>query len=484
MLDFRPFSLTALLEVLPIIRKNLSLCSDLTAGYLFMWQEGMRVFFCLRNDTLIVRQDIGEQPAFSYPLGPDADAMTDELISYVREQHLPLRFFAVDETTLEKIRSDSRLRPAMLAFDRRWSDYIYSFEEALTFRGKKYSGQRNHINNFRKLYGEPVLRSLRGEDLPAVGRMLAEYETEHPDARAFERLELQRTKELLSVCPELGLYIAGLFVGEELAAFSIGEVIGDMLVIHVEKALIRYRGIYPAMYSAFVRYVADRLGHPLRYVNREDDSGDPGLRTSKMQYQPLMLAHKYLVHVKTPALKAGLPRTLTAGDVYLTEFRETDKPVYFRLNTDIENNRHWGYDYREDSGITGPVNEDTFYDSVLYDMQAGDSVNFAVRLSEDGAMIGEAVLWDFTYEGNAELGCRLLPEYQGRGYGKAVFRAAADFAAETLGVKVTARCCRGNEISRKMITGCGFIPSGQDETFFWFELPAASAVRQQEIRKS
>ncbi|MBQ1288583.1 MAG: hypothetical protein IIY23_00310, partial [Erysipelotrichaceae bacterium] len=94
MLDFRPFSLSALLEVLPVIRQNPSLCSDLTAGYLFMWQEGMRVFFCLRNDTLIVRQDIGEQPAFSYPLGLDADGMIVELIGYVREQHLPLRFFA------------------------------------------------------------------------------------------------------------------------------------------------------------------------------------------------------------------------------------------------------------------------------------------------------------------------------------------------------------------------------------------------------
>ena len=38
--------------------------------------------------------------------------------------------------------------------------------------------------------------------------------------------------------------------------------------------------------------------------------------------------------------------------------------AYLSLNTDVENNRWWGYDYREDVSITGPVDEDTFYDSV------------------------------------------------------------------------------------------------------------------------
>ena len=87
----------------------------------------------------------------------------------------------------------------------------------------------------------------------------------------------------------------------------------------------------------------------------------------------------------------------------LTDIRESDRHAYFLLNTDIENNRWWGYDYSEDPSLPDPADENTFYDSVLYDMQAGDSVNFAVRLSEDGEMIGEAILWNFTSDGSAEL---------------------------------------------------------------------------------
>lgn len=469
MLQFEPFSLSALQRVLPYLKKNPSLCSDLSAGYLYMWHEDADVRFCVWNDTLVVRQRIGEQCAFSYPIGKNPSDMLDALAAFVRENHLPLRFFAVDAATLDTILADPRLQPAMWAYDRRWSDYIYSFPEAMTFQGRKYNGQRNHINKFKRLYGVPQLRFLTADDRPAVLEMLDEYETEHPDGNALERLELDRAGALFDVCAALELYPAGLFAEGKLAALSIGEIIGDSLIIHVEKALTCYDGIYPSMYSGFVRLISDRVGMPLRYVNREDDSGDPGLRTSKTQYHPICLAHKHLVHVDSPAARLAPDVSVSGGDVVLTGFREQDKPAYLRLNTDVENNRDWGYDYREDVSITGPVDENTFFDSVLYDMAAGDSVNFAVRTAENGQMIGETILWNFTSDGRAELGCRILPEYQGRGLGRAAFGAAAAFASDTLHVQVWARCFRRNLASRRMITANGFTLQREDAEFFYFE---------------
>ena len=138
------------------------------------------------------------------------------------------------------------------------------------------------------------------------------------------------------------------------------------------------------------------------------------------------------------------------------------------MNTDIENNRYWGYDYREDINLTGPIDENIFYDSVMYDMCAGDSYNFAVRLAEDGKMIGEAVLWNFTSDGSAELGCRILPEFQGHGYGTAAFTAAADFGVRTLNVKVTARCHIDNAASYRMITASGFGPLCKNQNYYYF----------------
>ena len=456
MLTFEPFSLAALQGVLPFLKANPSLCSDLSAGYLYMWHEGLDVWFCVWNGTFSVRQIIGEQPAFSYPFGKDPDGMLDLLIAYALENHLPLRFFAVDEPTLDRIRRDPRLQPALWACDRRWSDYIYLAQDAMSFAGKKFSGQRNHVNRFRNLYGEPVIRFLTPDDRKAVSDLLSEYRKEHRDGPALERMERERAEKLFDVCEPLGLYTVGLFVEGTLAAFSIGEVVRDRLLIHVEKALTRYDGIYPTVYSGFVRLMEQTLGTPLALVNREDDSGDPGLRISKTQYHPVFMAHKYLVHAGSPAARMDPPSFPVSDRLVLTGIRETDKAAYFELNTDLENNVYWGYDYREDASLPNPVDENTFYDSVRYDMQAGDSINFAIRTSAEGEMIGEAVLWNFSSDGFAELGCRILPRYQGNGYGKEAFGLVAAFAAQTLHLHVWARCFRENIPSFRMITGSGF----------------------------
>ena len=471
MLHFEPYSPEALKKALPYIRQSPYPCSDVSAGMLFMWQEGADVRLCVWHDTFLIREDYGDQNAFSWPYGADPDGMLRELAAYARENSLAMRFFAVSPGLLEEIRADGRFGSVSAACDPRWSDYLYSFEDAATFRGRKFSGQRNHINRFVRRYGEPAVRFLRAEDVPRVQAMLSAYEQEHPDGNALERMELRKTRELLLHTEELDLPAACLTVGEEIAAFSIGEIIGDTLIIHVEKALKRFEGAYPAMYRGFVRLVWEKLGHPLRLVNREDDSGDPGLRISKRQYQPVGLVDKYLVRLDSPAAALEAVPVLRAGKVVLTPFREEDKAAYLRLNTDAENNRWWGYDYRKDMKITGPVDENTFFDAVRFDMRVGDSVNFAIRLEEDGGMIGEVLLWRFTLAGTAELGCRLFPQYQGRGYGRAAFSAAADFAGDALGQKTRARCFLENAASRRMIEASGFRCVRQDDVYYYFERP-------------
>ncbi len=439
-----------------------------------MWNKDTDVRFCLWNDTLSISETIGEQIAFSYPIGADAEGMIDELKKYTYHNRLPLRFFAVDEETLEKIQADERLEGAMWAYERRWSDYIYSTEDAMTFKGKKFSGQRNHINKFKKLYGEPKIRFLTEDDREIVAEFLETYAKEHRDWRELEKSEFEQTKKLFDVRSVLGLYAAGLFVGNELAAFSIGEISGDMLLIHIEKALRKYEGAYPTIYSGFVRLINDTVERMPNYVNREDDSGDLGLRTSKMQYHPVALVHKYLVHVGTPAAKV-MPGTILTGkaltgkNIVLTEIRESDKEAYLALNTDEGNNRFWGYDYRDDPGIEETLTEDTFYESLLYDTQAGDSVNFAIRESTDRPMIGETILWNFTSGGFAEVGCRLFPAYHGKGYGSLAFGLTADYAERELNIFVTARCFRENIPSHHMIAANGFVPVRRDDKYEYFE---------------
>ena len=470
MLEFEPFSLEALKRVLPYIKQSKSLCSDISAGSLFMWREDYDLRFCVYNDTFILHEKIGDQSAFSWPIGKDVNGMVDELIKYVRANNLALRFCEIDDETLEVIKSDSRLSPVMSAYDSRWSDYVYSFSEAMTFKGNKYKGQRNHINKFKRLYGEPVVRFVEPGDIGRIKNMLSEYGKSHGDANAVEKLEAQNTETLFDIYKDFDMYAACLEVEGEIAAVSIGEVIGDMLILHVEKALTRYEGIYPTMYNGFVNLIAKALCRELKYINREDDAGDEGLRISKLQYHPIGRVNKYLAHVNSPAARIGEFPVIDLGDIVLTEFRESDKPAYLELNTDVENNRYWGYDYREDDEITR-IDENTFYDFNAIDMRAGDSVNFAIRLSTDGDMIGEAILWNFKPD-FAELGCRIMPQYHGRGYGTAVFKAVAQFAESRLKVAVVAKCFNQNTASYRMIESSGFVKTGADEKYTYFKRSA------------
>ena len=80
----------------------------------------------------------------------------------------------------------------------------------------------------------------------------------------------------------------------ELIAISLGEVCGDTLVCHIEKALPGYEGVYPAMVQAFAAHFSPSL----RMINREDDAGERGLRTSKLQYLPAAMGEKMRISAR------------------------------------------------------------------------------------------------------------------------------------------------------------------------------------------
>ena len=466
MLQFKRFTPADTETVRPYLHANTTGFSDLTLGYFAMWGEEMDIRWCIYHDTLIASQTINEAPAFFPPLGKDPAGALDALIEYAKAMNLPLRFYALNDDMVETLKQDERFDSVPAVYDLRWSDYVYSFEAASTFKGKKFSGQRNHINRYTRLYGEPYARWMEESDLPAVEAMLEEYEKEHSDRSPLEESELEGTRYLLTHLSQLHQKASCLIADGRIIAFSIGEIIGDMLFIHAEKALRSYKGVYPTMYRSFVCLVRDTYG-PLSWVNREDDSGDLGLRTSKMQYQPVRQLHKYFTHLNSPAPIARYD-TIDASHVILTPFKEEDRHAYYLLNTDKEVSRWWGYDYESDLNLTVKIDEDIFYDMTMQDMDNGDSVNYAIRESEDGEMIGEVIFWNMTINGDTEIGCRLFPEYQGKGYGTAAFTAAVGYIKNTLHRKPRAKCYQENTASAAMILASGLQYSSQDDTFFYY----------------
>ena len=247
----------------------------------------------------------------------------------------------------------------------------------------------------------------------------------------------------------------------KLISLSLGERCGETLIIHIEKALTAYDGVYPATVRAF----AELYGGGARYVNREDDAGDKGLRTSKLQYLPQRMGTKLSLTAKTELSALGEIPTIKTQRLTLDALREEDKQAYGALCRDDERNRWWGYDYRKD--LVGEPTGDYFLQVARCDFENRAAVNFALRL--DGKFIGEAVLYRFNCRGSAELGCRIVPEAAHNGYGTEAFTAIANWALYELRLaRVFAKCCRENTASYRMLSSC-MQQFREDGTFFYFE---------------
>ena len=85
-----------------------------------------------------------------------------------------------------------------------------------------------------------------------------------------------------------------LFIGDTVAAFSIGGRMHEQYYdVMFEKAFPDIDGAYPLINREFSRMVADKYP-AVRWLNREDDMGEEGLRRAKESYQPTLLLRKYI----------------------------------------------------------------------------------------------------------------------------------------------------------------------------------------------
>ena len=81
--------------------------------------------------------------------------------------------------------------------------------------------------------------------------------------------------------------------GERIIAFSMGSRMNrDYYDVGFEKAFPDVNGAYAMINREFSRMIAEKYPE-VRFLNREDDMGEPGLRKAKESYQPTLLLAKY-----------------------------------------------------------------------------------------------------------------------------------------------------------------------------------------------
>ncbi len=139
----------------------------------------------------------------------------------------------------------------------------------------------------------------------------------------------------------------------------------------------------------------------------------------------------YVLRVLTECMICDVLPELLYGDIYLGEFAVCYAERYKKLVTDRGVNRYYGYNASDIPGGVDAAAPQALIDEVRREFSMGEAMTFAVTvLSEEGdnVFIGDGTLYAFTGRGGASIAFRILPEWQGRGYGSQLLVALLKIA--------------------------------------------------------
>lgn len=292
MLDFKKIDLSKREQYDEYLKNCVDRGCEYSLVNLYIWGR-QRVAFA--HGCLALFSQFERRSVYPFPVGNgDIGAVLDAIIHDARARGLECRLTsltAADCALLEeRYPGQFRFHP-----NRDGCDYIYDINNLADLPGRKYQRKRNFLNRFRQNHPDCAVVPIAPALLPQVEQMVAGwYERrrtpETQDEYHMEQVALRRAFEKWE---ELALEGVVLLENGKIIAMTVGSFLTeDTYDVHFEKALDDIDGAYAAINQGFASYLREK--HPaLRYLNREDDLGLPGLRKAKLSYYPERLVVKF-----------------------------------------------------------------------------------------------------------------------------------------------------------------------------------------------
>lgn len=280
---------------LPLLRASGYMGCEYTFGNLFMWGGVFGTKITRFGDYLLAISNEERRATYCIPAGSgDRRAAIEAIRADARQRGIP---FIMHGVTPEGIAYLDETFPGQFTYraSRNDFDYIYSSESLIGLGGKKYHGKRNHISYFKKNFDWQYER-ITPDNLDECRQMNEKWEALNSERKPEEIATEQRAvNHAFNHFEELGLTGGLLRTQDGVVAYTIGEPINDTcFCTHIEKAFASVRGAYPMINNEFARNELSAY----RYINREEDTGDEGLRKAKLSYYPEILLEKNLACYK------------------------------------------------------------------------------------------------------------------------------------------------------------------------------------------
>lgn len=295
MLEFKTLELEDKDLINSYLKINQKSNSESSFTNFYMWRKSYNVKYTVFQENLIVRCGNDDTWWYLPPYGAgDLAAAIEEMIATANEMGVQFQLKAVGEED-KKILEE--LFPERFAFtaERENFDYIYDAESLRTLAGRKLHAKRNHLNYFLQNENytyEPLTADNLAEAAAYLEDWCAEKACDSTEHTLNEMLicEREAIREIFKVYDKLDCTGALIRLNGAVKAFTLGEMLNsDTVLIHVEKAEHEVRGLYPAINQMFLNNTFPTA----KWVNREEDTGDEGLRKAKLSYLPTELWTKY-----------------------------------------------------------------------------------------------------------------------------------------------------------------------------------------------
>ena len=268
---------------------------DCVFGGIFLWSEAYYTEVAKIAGCAVVRYLMGGQQVYSYPLGgtdEERRQAVEILLKLAHEKNERLYMSLFSEKQKEHMLQSF---PGVFEIDgiRDRYDYVYETERLAGLKGKKLAAKRNHINRFLEQH-DWSYEQITSDNKELCWEMEQSWFELHMQEPGVEKRELEAERKAIRTAldhyEELALSGGILMADGRVVAFCIGEELNpETMVVHFEKA-------YPDVQGAFQMINREFAGNnckDYKYINREEDTGDMGLRKAKMSYYPDAFAKKY-----------------------------------------------------------------------------------------------------------------------------------------------------------------------------------------------
>lgn len=285
------------LEDKPLFDTTCSTCILCPSVYnfilLYCWQESYGFQWFKYKETIVVydeRDKVIFQPLGSCLTIEDMRILSDHLISLGKSGD----FMFITENFLGNHYELDSYFHAEKDYDA--ADYIYVTDDLIELRGKKLHKKKNLISQFLRNYPNYTTHELSRNDFSDCLELMKIWEAEKIAASEYVQFELRSLEKAFAHFETLGLAGLGIRIDGKLIAFALysGHT-ASMAIVHYEKFDRNIKGAAQMINWETAKFLKGKY----RFINREDDMGDPGLRQAKESYDPISKLVTYKLTRKT-----------------------------------------------------------------------------------------------------------------------------------------------------------------------------------------